>query len=282
MVAESIDVFDYVDYRAYLRDFYRAKKAESRAFSFRQFSMRAKLKSPNALKRVMEGDRNLTREMARKFAKACGLDGDAREYFEHLVAFDQAKTVAERDAAYAELSGFRRYRQAHKLEVAHAAYHSNWYIPAVRELAAASDFKADPKWIARQMVPRISVAEAKRALRTLLELGFLVEDEKGRLTQADEVVSTGPEMQHVHIARYHMMMMERAVASIDLVPPGERDISSLTLLVGSDGLERLKRRLQRLRRELIQLSLLDAGAKQVVQLNLQLFPLSTGKKRVKR
>ena len=128
-MAESIDVFDYVDYRAYLRDFYRAKKAESRAFSFRQFSRRAKLKSPNALKRVMEGDRNLTREMARKFARACGLEGDAREYFEHLVDFEQAKTVAERDAAYAELSGFRRYRQAHKLEVAHAAYHSHWYIP---------------------------------------------------------------------------------------------------------------------------------------------------------
>ncbi len=281
-MAETIDVFDYVDYRAYLRDFYRAKKAESRAFSFRQFSRRAKLKSPNALKRVMEGDRNLTRDMARKFARACGLEGDAREYFEHLVDFEQAKTVAERDAAYAELSGFRRYRQAHKLEVAHAAYHSHWYIPAIRELAAAKDFKADPRWIAKQMVPKITVAEAKRALRTLLELGFLVEDESGSLVQADEVVSTGPEMQHVHIARYHMMMMERAVASIDLVAPEQRDISAITLLVGPDGLERLKRRVQRFRRELIQLSLLDKRGAQVVQMNFQMFPLSTDAKRTKR
>lgn len=281
-MAETIDVFDYVDYRAYLRDFYRAKKAESRAFSFRQFSRRAKLKSPNALKRVMEGDRNLTRDMARKFARACGLEGDAREYFEHLVDFEQAKTVAERDAAYAELSGFRRYRQAHKLEVAHAAYHSHWYIPAIRELAAAKDFKADPRWIAKQMVPKITVAEAKRALRTLRELGFLVEDESGSLVQADEVVSTGPEMQHVHIARYHMMMMERAVASIDLVAPEQRDISAITLLVGPDGLERLKRRVQRFRRELIQLSLLDKRGAQVVQMNFQMFPLSTDAKRTKR
>lgn len=281
-MAEPIDVFDYVDYRAYLRDFYAAKKAESRAFSFRQFSMRAKLKSPNALKRVMEGDRNLTAEMARKFAKACGLEGDAREYFEHLVAFDQAKTVAERDSAYAALSGFRRYRQAHKLDLAQAAYHSNWYIPAIRELAAAPDFRADAKWIAKQMVPRITAAEAKRALNTLLELGLLVEDEHGDLVQADDVVSTGPEMQHVHIARYHLMMMERAGASIDLVPPMERDLSAITLLVGANGVSRLKRRLQRFRRELIQLALLDKGGAQVVQLNFQMFPLSTDQKRGKR
>ena len=132
------------------------------------------------------------------------------------------------------------------------------------------------------MVPKITVAEAKRALRTLLELGFLVEDESGSLVQADEVVSTGPEMQHVHIARYHMMMMERAVASIDLVAPEQRDISAITLLVGPDGLERLKRRMQRFRRELIQLSLLDKRGAQVVQMNFQMFPLSTDAKRTKR
>ncbi len=271
---ETIDVFDYVDYRAYLRDFYATKKASGRAFSFRAFSRKAKLSSPNHLKRVMDGERNLTPEMAGRFADACGLSGEARAYFEQLVELNQARTVAERDRAYAELTGFRRYRQAHRLDVAHAAYHSHWYIPAIRELAASPDFRADPDWIAKRMLPRVTSAEAKRALTTLQELGFLVEDDDGHLVQATEVVSTGPELPLVHIARYHTMMMERAAASIDLVPSAGRDISSLTLLVDAQGLERLKRRIQSFRRELVQLALLEAKGTEVVQLNFQLFPLT--------
>ena len=157
---EEIDVFDYLDYRAYLRDFYAHQKATKKSFSFRSFSRKAKLSSPNHLKRVMEGDRNLTAEMASRFAKACGLGDEEAEYFENLVAFNQARTTAERSKAYAKLTGFRRYRQAHKLDVAHAAYHATWYLPAIRELAARADFEADPAWIAKRMVPSITIARS--------------------------------------------------------------------------------------------------------------------------
>ena len=61
---DPIDVFDYLDYRAFLRDFYARAKATRRGFSFRAFSRKARLGSPNHLKRVMEGDRNLTPERA--------------------------------------------------------------------------------------------------------------------------------------------------------------------------------------------------------------------------
>ena len=52
------DVFDYLDYRAYLRDYYAYAKSARRGFSHRTFSRRAGLGSPNHLKRVMEGRQN--------------------------------------------------------------------------------------------------------------------------------------------------------------------------------------------------------------------------------
>ena len=88
------------------------------------------------------------------------------------------------------------------------------------------------------------------------------------------LVSTGPELHAVHIANYHRMMMGRAAASIDLVPSSERDISSLTMCVGEDGVRRLKERIQRFRRELLELTLLEDDPRQVVQVNFQLFPLT--------
>jgi uncharacterized protein (TIGR02147 family) len=268
------EVFGYLDHRAYLRDYYVFRKQQGASFSFRAFSRRAKLRSPNYLKLVMDGERNLTPQMAARFGEACGLRGEDAAYFVDLVAFNQAGSTSERNGAYQRLTGFRRYRSHHKLELAHAAYHSTWFLPAVRELAARHDFKDDPTWIARRMFPKITTAQAAEALSTLLELGLLVRDPQGSVKQGEPLVSTGPETQGLHIHNYHRMMMLRAAESLDLVPAPQRDISALTLCLGDGGLARLKQRLQRFRRELLELSALEKEPLQVVQLNFQLFPLS--------
>ncbi len=274
--AKEIDVFGYLDYRAFLRDYYTAKKEAGRGFSYRAFSRKAQLKSPNYLKLVIDGDRNLTPQMAERFAKACGLTGDALEYFIDLVAFNQAKTSTERNNHYSRLTSFRGYKKAHALDLAHAAYYSTWYMPAIRELAARPDFQADPEWIAKMLLPPIGRADAERALKTLLELGLLTETEDGRVVQTESLLSTGPETRGLHIGNYHRGMMERAAEAIDLVPAADRDISSLTLCLGEDGLRRVKERIQRFRRELLELSELEDDPRQVTQINLQLFPLTSG------
>ncbi|MDD9933522.1 MAG: TIGR02147 family protein [Myxococcales bacterium] len=271
---ESPDVFTFLDYRAYLRAYYDYQKGR-RAFSFRAFSRRAGLKSPNYLKLVMDGERNLSEEMAPRFAKACGLADEAERYFVLLVAFNQARTVEERNRCYSRLRRHRRFREAHKLDGAQDMYHSRWYLPAIRELSAADGFTDDPRWIARRLLPPISPKDAKTALDTLLELGLLERGDDGHLEQAEPTVSTGPEVRSLHLANFHRTMMEHAKGSIDRVAAGERDISSLTLCLGEDGLERIKRAIQRFRKELLEIEDLEAEPRQVVQVNFQLFPLST-------
>ncbi len=268
-------VFDYLDYRAFLRDHYVAKKA-TRGLSFRGFSKRAGLGSPNYLKLVMDGQRNLTAAMASRFAKAAGLEADAARYFCELVLFNQTKSVTERNQSYAKIAGFRRYREARPLELAHAAYHSTWYLPAIRELSARHDFREDPHWIAGMLRPTIAPADAAHALHTLLELGLLRREPSGKIVQAEPLVSTGPEVQSLNVANYHRTMMQRAADAIETVAPEERDISSLTLCLGPDGTRRLKERIQRFRRELLELSTIEQDPRQVVQVNFQLFPLSRG------
>lgn len=267
-----IDVFRYLNYREFLGDFYAAKK--SRGFSYRSFSRVARLGAPNYLKLVIMNQRNLTPAMAERFAAACALRGDAASFFQRLVEFNQATTVEEREESYAKLSAFSRYREAHKLESAHAAYHSNWYIPAIRELCASPSFVCDPNWIAKVLVPQIKPEEAQQALDVLLELGLVEQTATGRLQQGAAVVSTGPQTRGMHITRYHAEMMRRATAAMELVPAAERDISSLTLCLSTAGFSRLKERIQTFRRELIELAEKETTREQAVQVNFQLFPLS--------
>jgi uncharacterized protein (TIGR02147 family) len=273
MGRSALSVYEYLDYRSYLRDYYVDRKKNGRGFSYRSFSRRANLRSPNYLKMVMDGQRNLTPAMAERFSKALGLEGEEADYFVDLVAFNQAKTSHERNKQYERIMGSRKYRKAHRLDIAQAAYHSTWYIPAIRELAAREDFRDDPEWIAKTLVPPISKAEAKRAVTTLVELGLLVR-EGNRVSQGQELVSTGPETRSLHIANYHRSMIERAAEAIDLFPSHDRDISSLTLCMGADGVKRLKERVQKFRGELLELSTHEQEPNRVVQVNFQLFPLS--------
>ena len=270
----ALNVFSYLDARRFLADYYAAKKSQVSGFSYRAFSRRAGIKSPNYLKLVVDGQRNLTPQMAHRFGAACGLEGDELSYFLDLVAFTQAQGADEKAARYERLARFREHRAIHRMDIASGKYHAHWYIPAVRELAFRSDFRDEPDWVAKQMLPSISEDEAEEALAVLQELGLLTADADGRLRPSDALVSTGPEVKGMHYVQYHRAMMKRASAALEELPNTERDISSVTLCLPPDGIQRMKERLQAFRRELLQMSANETDADQVVQVNLQMFPLS--------
>lgn len=270
----AIDVFRYQDYRSFLREFYERNKQLKGGYSLRAFSRGTGLRSPNYLKLVMDGARNLTQPMALRFAEGCGLTGNAVEYFCELVAFNQARVARERELHYERLTRFSRFRKVHKLDVAQSEYHSEWYIPVIRELATRADFRDDPTWIAKMLSPPISPAQAKRALRVLLDLGLLLRDESGRLLQAQELLETPPGQLGHHVVEFHRTMMTLAAESLDRVPRDEREIASLTLCISNDQFVQLKGELSQFRSRLLQRYQASAESRRVVQLNFQLFPLS--------
>jgi uncharacterized protein (TIGR02147 family) len=68
--------------------------------------------------------------------------------------------------------------------------------------------------------------------------------------------------------------MELAQEALYSVPKTHRDISTLTLSISKQGLQRMKEKIKEFRRELLEIAKADEHADRVYQLNLQLFPLS--------
>jgi uncharacterized protein (TIGR02147 family) len=274
----KVDVFSFRDFRAFLRAYSERHRAEKSGFSPAEFAKRAGLRSPNYLKLVIDGQRNLTPDLAHRFAEACGLRDDSVSYFCALAAFNQAKTARERDLHYETLQSFRRFRAAHRLDGAQSAYHSEWYIPAVYELAAFADFDPEPRSIAKMLLPPISPKQAQQALDVLVELGLLVADAEGRLRPAQSIVQTPEGPLGHHVVQYHRTMMQRAAEALDQVPRAEREIASLTIACSEQRMRELKAELEAFRHGLAERYQADPRAERVVQLNFQLFPL-TKKKR---
>ena len=112
-VERSLSVYGYTDFRTYLRDYYEFRKDGQHDYSFRAFSKTAGFSSPNILKLMIDGERNISPEATQKFCKGLNLTGQMAEYFATLVRMNQAKNVMLRNVQSPllwKLSGL--YREA--------------------------------------------------------------------------------------------------------------------------------------------------------------------------
>ncbi len=267
-------LFEYMNFRDYLRDYYDEKKKEHAFYSFRLFSQKAGFSSPNFFKLVIDGKRNLSKESVFKFSKALGHTKKEADYFENLVFFNQSKTLEEKNAYLSNLMKVRGKSDPKKIEESEYSYYSDWYNPVIRELVIAMDFKENFKKLGQSVVPAISADEARRSVRLLLDLGFIQKSEAGTYSRTSAILTTGPQVRSIAIANYHKVMMQRASESIERFPAQQRDITSLTLSVSEEAFAAIIAKLQDFRKEVLELSETDEQRRKVVQLNMQLFPLS--------
>jgi uncharacterized protein (TIGR02147 family) len=267
------EIYAYLDYRQFLRDWFDAKKAVNPRYSHRLFARRAEQRSPSMLLFVMEGKRNLKPRTVQLFASAMGLNEEESAFFSQLVAMDQAELPADRAVALTEVMKTTRFREARRLESHALSYFKHWYFPAIHELAYRADFRADPEWIAQTLCPSIEVDQAREALLRLMELGLLADDDTGTPRPTDAAVVTPHEVLDVAVNAYHDGMLERAREAIGAFEQDERHILGVTTAIPESLVPEIKEQLNQIQRTL--LSACEVLPKErVYQISIAFFPLT--------
>ncbi|MFK7928578.1 MAG: DUF4423 domain-containing protein, partial [Myxococcota bacterium] len=137
-----------------------------------------------------------------------------------------------------------------------------------------SDFRPDPAWVGEQLRPRISAADAKKALDTLVQLGLLVQADE-TLVPAEASVVTPTEVTGLAVQNYHRGMLGRASESIERFSGDERHLLAITVSVPDALMPTIKAEANAFMERMMHLC--DSStddADRVMQMNLQLFPLS--------
>ena len=57
---KNLKIYEYLDYREFLQDYYNFKKTSSNSFSLRVFSDKIGFKAKDFISRVMNGEKNLS------------------------------------------------------------------------------------------------------------------------------------------------------------------------------------------------------------------------------
>lgn len=272
------DVCAYLDHRVYLGDVYQRLKERNAAFSFRFFSRVSGFSSPNFLKLVILGQRNLSAPAAKRIGKALKLTSVQQRYFELLVEFGQSGSAAKRTKLAQDLLALKADAGAKSLDGSRFKYFLHWYLVVIREWVLSPSFSEDPKWIAEHLEPKISHLEAAAALEVLVELK-LIQKVDGRWTQCEGILTTGDEATSAALAHWHQQMLAHASASIDRHLHSVRELQAYTTLLSRAGYEELVNEIRSFQRRIWAICEQDqvrweGDPGRVYQIGFQVFPLT--------
>ena len=274
----------YSDFRLYLKDFYEHKRRETagsiRPYSYATFSAGADIRSPNYLKMIIEGQRNLSLEMVKKFAKALGFNKDDTEEFAALVEYCQATDPLDRNQHLKLLSALRAQRQVKSGEIKAEALEKvpNWITWVLYALADQGDATFDYDRLYEILKGRAQRDDIRKSLGRLIQSGDLVIDaETGEINKGRELMSHSEDVPVALVRKLQSELIYMALEALFQENLQDREFGAMTVALTEQEFEQLKFELRQFRKRWFK----DVAVKRkigkgdrVFQMNIQLFPLT--------
>lgn len=271
-------IWSYLDYRKYLKSVYEHKKRETAGrFSYRLFSIKTGVASPNYLKLIVDGSRNLTYPHAKRVASFCGLSLQERDYFLALTRWNQSKKQDEKEALWANVLRKRSEVKGLELSTAQLAILTQSHTVAIFELLRVDPSLKNAEDIAKQMRAGVTKEEVEESLHQLV-LAKVIKKVDDGYKVLQESIRTTEDVPSAGIRQFHKQVIEKALSAIETVPVSEREYISSTIAIKKSDLPKLKEHLREMRNLILSEAENTVSPEEVYQLNIQLFPLTINKK----
>lgn len=279
----------FTDYRTFLKEFYEYRrlltKDSLRPYSYANFAAAADIKSPNYLKLIIDGQRNLSTEMARKFAKALALNKEETEEFLALVDFTQATEPIERNRFLKVLADIRVRQQLKSGEIKVETWEKvpSWVTWVLYALADQNNVGFEIGELFEIMRGKARPEDIRRSLERLIESGELVRDpETGLITKGRELMSGSENVPVALVRKLQAELIYLGLESLFQDLPQDREFGAQTLALTEDEFEQLKFELRQFRKRWfkdVSVARKTRKGDRVFQLNIQLFPVSLESKK---
>jgi uncharacterized protein (TIGR02147 family) len=266
-------VYDYLDYREFLKETYSFLKSKDKKYSQRFFAQKLGARSTGFFAEILNGKRNISNHNILNFFKILKLDRDECGYFESLVNFNQARSLLEKDYWLLKMMECSKV-DSKILNRDVYEYFSRWYYAAIRELLFFYHTPIRPTAIASLLDPPIRTSEAEEAMALLEKLALIERNPDGSYSQKDTFISTGNQVHSVEVANYQMQTLELAKHALNTVPASQREISTLTMSISGAAYGRIAEILKKAKQDIVKVTQRDTGEDRVYQMNMQFFPLT--------
>lgn len=266
------DLFAYTDYRKFLRDFFDECRKNKIYLSLRYYAGKLGLDPGNFVK-ILNGERHLSKKAIQQTINFLKLSKREGDYFRTLVAFSKAKKQADIKDHFERLAAMKRI-EPFEITSAMAEFYRAWYHTAVAGLLSYYAFDGDYPALARQMVPSITVKQAKESIRLLVRTGIIKKDSEGHLRPVHDLMTTGDKWHTAAVHEFQRESIKLAELALDELPQSNRDISTVAFAVNEEDFKEICSLAKDFRTTALRIARESEIADRVCQVNIQIFPLT--------
>lgn len=272
MKASRPDIFTYMDYRLFLKDYFGYEQACDPRVSLRMLAKRIlpALASSGLLSGVLKGKKNLGYRLRKRFAIGLKMKPRETDYFDLLVQFNQAGDLKEKETLFAQLSRFGSSK-AKTLGEGQHRFFTRWYYTVVWNYFGINQKQKNPAAIAQAIHPPLTVAQVSEAIELLLNLGLIKKLANG-YSVTDNHLKTEPEFRAMEATQYNQQFLELAGQSLYSVDPPRRLFNTMVFSVSRATVDKLRERMLAFQEEAQELINVDPGSECIYTLAFQLYP----------
>jgi len=272
-------IYDYTDYREFLRDWLDEKKSENSMWSHRMVASKVGLKSGGHISQILAGKAKLKSATLDKFCQLIKLDDFEKGYFKSLVEYNDA-SADKREEAYQRLLACQDV-DTRVLNHDEMDYFNTWYYSAVRELLEIVDYTGnDSQSLGHMLIPALSGAQVDEAIEYLSSNSLIQKNQEGFWKSTDKILSTGENKGRNTFNDHLKNLLNLAIGALKRVPIGRKYNSWVTMSISHKSFELIVEELRKTRKRILKIIEEDKKPENVYHLNLNIFPVSrTGKEK---
>jgi len=268
-------IFEYIDFKKYLEDYYSKRKSIDPAFSHAYICHRlGQGKSKSYFNNIVKGRATITPTFVDRFIELLELKPHEAKYFRALVNYNQTTSPHEKEFFFDQLVSLNS--TPHKIVDKNAyEFYKDWFHTAIRALLDIIDFNNDYKALASKLYPSITLKQARESVDLLKKTGLIAKNSQGFWKPTDKVIVTGDFIKNALVKQFQMKCLDHGKSVLaSETELGQRTIT-LTLSLSDEACDRITQRMEQFKSEIRSIVHKDEKpASKVVHVNLNLFPMS--------
>ncbi len=267
-------VFDYRDYRDFLKERIALIKKLRRGFTVRFIAKELGISSAGHVSQMINGTTAISTKILPRFMKVFEIAKSEQSFFTLLVRYHQVGPMDEKREILKLITAKSRISGA-KISRDQYAFYEKWYYAAIRDILDIHPFSGSYKELAQLVEPAISPQEARDAIKILERLGLIYRETDGTFCATSQILEADFDSEtRVVLSGYAQEMMKRAEYALNRMEPEERTISWASFSTSPDGYQLIRDEIRLFRERIMEIVEKDKQSSRVYHMNIHCFPLS--------
>lgn len=267
----GIDIFSYVDYRAFLADWrIKAKEADKR-ISNEFICRKLRVANRSYFMDLEKGRRNIGPDMQERICELMKLNKEQSKYFKALVGYGQPTSSTDKAYWFEQLISLN-HTPKRIVSPDEYDFYRSWHHTTVRALLDTYEYRGDSKEASKRLLGRVSAKEVEESVKLLRNLG-LVEKVDGVYKVTSKVVSTGDNACGELLRQFQISNLSLIKQVIEANEPKSHNSVVLTLSLSKPAKELVEEQVKAFRSKVVAIVNKDAEpASEVVKVAMHLIP----------